>query len=475
MRTFCFIFLVAVFSLVSVSCMNDESFTTSPNKMLVYSADTVSIDTVFSNIPSSTRSFWVYNRSGEGIKLANAKLAGGNQNGFRANIDGVYLGKTAGYQVNDLEVRSGDSLRVYVEFTAPTTNQDKPQLCQDELVFKLESGVEQKVHLKAWTWNALKMNNLVVSEDTQLASSTPIIIYGKVTISRGATLRIAGGTSLYFHDGAGIDVKGTLVCEGNKDSEVLMRGDRLDRVFDYLPYDRVSGQWGGLRFYSESTNNRLQYVELHGAHIGVQCDENSELTISNSTIHNCKGYGVTAQSAHLKIYDSQLSNSLNDCLFANGGRVEVQGCTIAQFYPFDSARGYALNISNSSGALELFTCDNSLITGYAKDVIGGSNNKASTFNYQFSSCLLRTVEPTSENVNRFLNVQYENVDDTIAAGKKNFMKVDERNLVYDFRLSSASLANDKGDKSKSSYTDRTGIPRLEHPDIGAYERQSTKD
>ena len=88
---------------------------------------------------------------------------------------------------------------------------------------------------------------------------------------------------------------------------------------------------------------------------------------------------------------------------------------------------------------------------------------------------MRTVEPTSENVNRFLNVQYENVDDTIAAGKKNFMKVDERNLVYDFRLSSASLANDKGDKSKSSYTDRTGIPRLEHPDIGAYERQSTKD
>lgn len=473
MRIFCLTILTVAVAFFSASCMSDESFTTSSNHLLVYSHDTVSVDTVFSNVSSSTRSFWVYNKSGEGIKLANVKLAGGNQNGFRVNVDGVYLGQTAGYQVNNLEVRNGDSLRVYVEFTAPSTTQHEPQLCQDDLVFKLGSGVEQKVHLAAWAWEALKLKNLVIDKDTLLSTSTPLIVYGKISVNKGATFRISGGTSLYFHDGAGIDVKGTLLCEGRKGAEVLMRGDRLDRMFDYLPYDRVSGQWDGLHFYSESVNNRLQYVELHGANTGVQCDSKSSLVIEHSTIHNSKGYGVSAQLAHLKLSDSQLSNSLNDCLLIDGGRVNVQGCTIAQFYPFDSARGYALNLSNSSGPLEEFTCDNSLITGYAKDVVSGSNHKTTAFNYRFSSCLLRTVEPSAENSSRYVDVQYENVDDTIASGKKNFIKVDERNLAYDFHLASSSLANNKGDKSKASSTDRTGMLREERPDIGAYERKQS--
>ena len=49
------------------------------------------MDTVFANVPTSTRTFWVYNRSGANVRLSSVRLAGGNQQGYRVNVDGTYL------------------------------------------------------------------------------------------------------------------------------------------------------------------------------------------------------------------------------------------------------------------------------------------------------------------------------------------------------------------------------------------------
>lgn len=52
----CVMMLLGVLS----SCTDDDSFTTAPSHVLTLSVDTVNIDTVFSNVPTATRSFWVY-------------------------------------------------------------------------------------------------------------------------------------------------------------------------------------------------------------------------------------------------------------------------------------------------------------------------------------------------------------------------------------------------------------------------------
>lgn len=51
-----------------------------------------------------------------------------------------------------------------------------------------------------------------------------------------------------------------------------MRGDRTDRMFDYLPYDRVSGQWQGIHLYSSSTQNSISYADIHSTMDGIVCD-----------------------------------------------------------------------------------------------------------------------------------------------------------------------------------------------------------
>ena len=181
---------------LAVSCTDDDTFTTSPANHLTFSQDSVSLDTVFSQVPSITKTFWVYNRSGSGIRCASIRLEKGNQTGFRVNVDGTYLGATAGYQMSNLEIRNKDSIRVFVELTSPLANREVPTRLEDNLLFTLESGVVQKVNLNAFSWDAIKYNDMVVDRDSLISTARPVIVYGGITVNQGATLTIGAGTTL---------------------------------------------------------------------------------------------------------------------------------------------------------------------------------------------------------------------------------------------------------------------------------------
>ena len=88
-------------TLTATACMDDDDFTLSSAHTLSFGTDTLSLDTTFSSVPTPTKMFWVYNRSGKGIKIANVRLRRGNQTGFRVNVDGTYLGQQAGWQAQD--------------------------------------------------------------------------------------------------------------------------------------------------------------------------------------------------------------------------------------------------------------------------------------------------------------------------------------------------------------------------------------
>lgn len=278
--------------LVFAGCEDDDSFSVSQSDRLWFTADTLKMDTLFSAVPSITKSFWVHNDNSKGLRCTSVRLERGNQSGFRVNVDGVYLSRDAGYQTGGVEIRKGDSLRVFVELTSPGNGKQTPQLVEDNLVFLLESGREQKVNLNAWSWDATKYTNLHIAKDTMLTGEKPIVVYGKLTVETGATLTLAAGTTLYFHHGAGIDVYGRLQCLGEPGNEVTLRGDRLDWMFDYLPYDLMSGLWAGVRFYEPSYENVMTFTDLHSSFDGIVCDSadvnKQKLTLKNMTVHNCQ-------------------------------------------------------------------------------------------------------------------------------------------------------------------------------------------
>ncbi len=476
-----FLFTMISLSIVFSSCDDNDSFSADRSSALSFSADTISFDTIFSTIPSSTRIFYAYNNNGDGIRIGNVRLQRGNQTGFRVNVDGTYLDNSLGSQASDFEIRKGDSIRVFVEITSATNNANEPILVEDNLIFSLESGVEQKVNLRVWSWDAIIHDSLIIKSDTVISSEQPIYIRSGIRVDSAATLEIYPPTSLYFREKAGISVYGRIVIEGTPGHDVVLRGSRTDRMFDYLPYDRVSGQWKGIHIYPSSTGNMITYADIHSAEDGIVCDSIAytkaevRLALNHTTIHNCKGYGLKAYNSFISVANSQISNTLGDCMAVIGGRAEVIHTTLAQFYPFSAGRGAALRFANYEGEhsypLEGFVCYNSLVTGYADDVImGDSKDSTVAFGYYFDNCILRTPAPDSISAENppFVNTTFELPD---YSGEDHFKDVDIDLQYYDFHLDSLSTARRKAPTLQQFLYDRDGVLRPDSADIGCYQYQ----
>ena len=441
-----FLIILSVLALL-VACKDDDNFSSNSSLRLTFSTDTVMMDTVFSKTPSSTYVFWVHNQNDDGVRLS-VRLGKKNQTGFRVNVDGSYLDNALGSQVNDLEIRRNDSILVFVELTSVETAQLEPKQIEDDIIFSLESGVEQKVHLMAWSWDALKMNDVMIEGWQTIESATPIIIYGGITIPEGRRLTLLNST-LYFHNGAGIECYGDLVIEN-----CVLRGDRLDRMFEYLPYDRVSGQWKGIHLYETAMTARLSKTEIRNAENALVLDSAAidetkvRLGMGGCIIHNAEGYGLKAVNSNIYISECQFTNTLNDCVMIVGGIADINYCTMAQFYPFSAERGAALRFVNYEGDNDIpllnLRCEGIILTGYESDVLMGSvRDTVAAFEYQFVNSLLRTPKVDTEDSVRFVNIIWETPKDSIQ-GTQHFKVIDEDNLYYDFHLDSLSTAHGLG-------------------------------
>ena len=476
--------LVFLFSLVS--CNDDDTFTTSQQNRLYFPVDTLKMDTIFAKIPTASKNFWIYNNSGDGIRCASVRLQKGNQSGFRVNVDGIYLGEKTGYQTSEIEVRNNDSIRVFVEVTSPDNGSELYKEIDDKLIFRLESGVEQVVNLNAFAWKADMVRNLEVKNDTTIdttISGRALVVYGGITVDPLATLTIAPGTTIYFHDDAGIDVKGKLICQGTADKNITLRGDRLDDILKNrnLPYDRMPGRWQGIHFHGDSYDNIIEYTDLHSGYDAIVCDSSDvsrrKLTINSSTIHNCDGYGMYLNNSKVYVANTQITNAYMGCVVIYGGEVSLIHNTIAQFYLLerDEFARAALTFANYSGThtyplnLEVKNC---IITGFAGNQVKNEKNDSIAFNYHFYNSLLRTEVKDTASAKYYENIIWENVKDvkdTASAGEKNFVLVDTLLQLYDFHLDSLSKANGSADARWMLPLNREGVARDEKKlNMGCY-------
>lgn len=469
-----------------VSCEDDDTFSSSYANVLTFDVDTLSLDTIFSKVPSAYKLFKVRNHSGSGIRISQVRQEfGARQSGFRVNVHGSFIDPDRNNRVNDLEIRNGDSLRIWVEMTSPSMNDsDVPQLKEDNLIFLLESGREHKVNLRVWTWDADTLSNHIITGDYTIdnADGKPLVVYGPLIVDTTATLNIAAGSTIYFNQNAGIDVRGRLNISGTGEKNVTLRCDRLDSLLN-LKYDNIPGKWNGIRIADVSYDNNISYMDLHGASYGIMCDsastvEREKLSMDHSTIHNISGPGISAMASSIRVENSQISNCLGNCIDMCGGKLWMNSSTVAQFYAYTTGRKYAFNCRESYNG-EMMPVDvkvcNSFITGYSDDEVWYSPFKADSIgNIRFDHCLLRTVEPGEKEKEIFTDCIFENLEDTIN-GKQAFVKFDTKQFEYDFTPKADSPAIGAADATTSAKDDRRANPRKETPDIGCFETYYTKE
>ena len=473
--------LIALCSIFLASCWGEEDFSVSPNLRLEFSRDTVAFDTVIAGQPTNTYTFFIYNRTSRGVRIEQAALGKGAQSPFRVNLDGTFVGAAA---AGDWEIAAGDSLRGFVELTAPITGQDAPQPLEDELRFHLAGGATQHITLTAAGQDVLPLTIKVLERDTLLSAQRPYLISDSLVVAAGATLQLAAGTRLFFKAGASLIVHGTLQAHGTLEQPIVFRGARLGEMFSGQPYDRIPNQWGGVVLSRTSVGNVLNFCDIHSGTYGIRCDstgmDTRKLLLENSVIHNIGGHGLYAKDCHTEVGNSQISNAAGDCVHLIGGRHRFVHCTLAQFYPFVGERGVALRFINTEGTLRhplhAATFLNTLITGYNSDDLMAHRSArytADAFNYDFRNCLIHTPAVTDDA--HFVDCLFEDdsSDKTQQAG--NFTPpFDDRHLLYRFSLSPSSRAVGRADFAATRATypnDRNGHPRLTDgkADIGCYE------
>ena len=88
MRRLLLYLLTICFLVFWSSCRNDLEFSPSTGN-LEFSKDTVYLDTVFTNIGSSTYNLKVYNKSNKDIVIPSIGLANGEASSYRLNVDGL--------------------------------------------------------------------------------------------------------------------------------------------------------------------------------------------------------------------------------------------------------------------------------------------------------------------------------------------------------------------------------------------------
>lgn len=481
-------FLLPLLTLLAAACSDYESFSDNPGFRLEFSQDTIAFDTLISTIPSSTKTLYAFNNNGNGMRITTIQLEGGAKSLFRVNVDGRYLADGIWH---DFEVLKHDSLVIRIEMTPPEVGTTEPLYFQDKLHFLLENGAQQTVVLSGGSIDAyIQRGGLIIDEDMSLLTDKAYVIYDSLVVNPGVTLTLTEGTRLMFHDKAALHVYGRLLVEGTLEKPVVLRGDRMDHMFDYLLYDNTPSRWEGVIIHHGSFGNVLTYCDLHSSLFGIICEDTEEVkpdetnpsvTLDCCILHNIGGDGLQFNNCVSKVTNTQISNTLGHTVNLNGGIHEFVYCTLAQFYPFVANRGDGLHLVSSAdgdeyGLLRRAHFINCVITGYGEDVIMGENiPQDGSCDYLLHHCFLNTppVDDEEHFVGCIFDRDKKKNEEEKLVRQDNFVLFDTENFFYDFTPKDSSMIRSLADPNYIGLPqfDRLGVSRLadDGPDAGCYE------
>jgi len=517
MKRTLYFFICFGFLLLWSSCRKDFEF--SPNTgNLEFSKKTVYLDTVFTNIGSSTYNLKVYNRSDEDISIPSLSLSRGESSNYRLNVDG-----NPGKSFTNVEILAKDSLFIFVETTIDIDNLptlDEEFLYTDKIEF--DSGANlQEVELVTLVKDAvfiypdrdettqvietltLNLNGETIEteiqgrellvEELNFTNQKPYVIYGYAAVPNGATLTVDAGARVHFHansgllisEGASLQVNGTLSTDSDLlENEVIFEGDRLEPTFADVP-----GQWGAIWLFENSENNSINYATIKNGTVGLLVDgnpdaPNDKLTITNTQIYNSSNYGVLARNTSIRAENLVINNSGQVSFAATfGGKYNVTHSTIANYwnnsfrqFPALLINNFTINGNGDTVITDLAEANfnNSIIYGndnpeFLIDEIQADPLNPVDFNFKFTNCIVRFLD----NNNEFSGDNYNFNDDTKYEGifrniNPNFRDPNENDLIIGVS-STNGMANPDFTISPFLGVDILGESRTTAPDIGAYQ------
>lgn len=335
------LFLTTILTLWGMSSCIDDSISTRPADQPQFAADTLHLGEIYALEPSPTARVALHNPHDKGLMIS--RICFENADGpFRMNVDG-----RAGREFVDVEIRSRDSVFIFVEATFDELPTDGLAMLSDRILVTT-NGVTQHLTVAAQVCNASRLYGVTLMRDTVLTAVRPIVIYDSLKVASGVTLTLEPGVNLRFHAGAYMSVEGTLVSKGTPQQRVDMTGDRRGMVAAQIPYDIMSGQWEGVYFAPGSTGNRLEYTTIRNTMAGVAVDSLATLHMTGCVLRNSQSYVLAAVHAGIEAAACEFAEGSSGLVWLRGGDHIFNHCTLANNYLFSVVGGPALQMAHVS-------------------------------------------------------------------------------------------------------------------------------
>ena len=506
MRQLTFLFFIGI--LISFSSCRTDFETVASTGDLEFSKDTIYLDTVFTNIGSSTYTLKVYNRSKNDITIPSINLGKGLSSKYRMTVDG--MSGNQGKSFDNVNLLAKDSMYIFVETTANSADANPTDfLYTDQILFDGASNL-QKVELVTLIQDAvflypkrfadgttetlpignqeiygffLDPNDPVNGNELVFTKQKPYVIYGYAAVPSGKTVNFDAGARVHFHANSGlivasnasINVNGAASTTDKLENEVIFEGDRLEPDFSDVP-----GQWGTIWLTDGSTNNKINHLTIKNSTIGLLIQNNNGTTVSikNTQIYDSTNYGILAQTAKINGENLVINNAgLAGLACTYGGDYKFTHCTFNNNWPSSSQVAVLVN-NYSIGAipevkdLTAATFNNSIIYGSYSNELILIKKTGATFQYQFNNCLIKFNDIRAGEANYALydfirNEESGNIKSKESSKDPKFFKVLENKLNID--ATSAAFA--KGNAAYLIPLDIIGNTRTTPPDLGAYQNK----
>lgn len=479
-----FLFIAVVFSLIQFSACKKDQFITTSGAGLTFSMDTLTFDTVFTNLGNATRRFKVYNPHDQIIRINRAYLAGGALSDFNINIDG-FTGTTS----SDIEIPAKDSIYVFANVRIDPNNGDAVRV--DSVLFETDGGGTQSVILHAYGWNAIYVGQLgdtnvtrYSNQNITLTNTQPYVFLGTIVIDSNSCITIEGGTEIYMYGGPATRPGDRAVLYigynscirsnvgGNLNNPVIFKTHRLEEDYQLIPFHH-----NGIYLSRYSRDNIIHGTIIRNAVDGIFVDSFStngspKLELHNSKIYNVERSGVLGRGAHIQMTNTVIANSNQyNFIGIRGGLYNFAHCTFANVgaglvsrsEPILSYRDYEIRIINkvetlftSSGQANFTNC---ILYGTKNEEVEVlTSNNPQNFSFNFTNCLMK-VDTFSQNM-------------TACITNQDPLFVDEENFNYAID-STSSPAKNAGASNIPNIPinlvpDIIGESRNINPSIGAY-------
>lgn len=500
------------------SCRKDFDFAPSTGN-LEFSKDTVYLDTIFSNIGSSTYNLKVYNRSNSDIVIPTVRLSEGQASKYRLNVDGM-----AGKEFQNIEILAKDSMYIFVETTFDIQSE---VLAADQFLYtdaiEFDSGTKlQKVELVTLVKDAVFIypnrdaEGIIETlsfdvdgdgtpdqtaiqgrflEDSELifTNQKPYVIYGYAAVNANKTLTVEAGARIHFHANSGLLItnNATLKVNGQLsndqellENEVIFQGDRLEPLFKDIP-----GQWGTIWLFSGSKNNVINYATIKNGTVGLLVENdpnmtNAKLNIKNSKLFNHGNFGILGRATSINA-ENTVFNNFGQSAFAGtfGGTYNFTHCTIGNYWNNSFRQFPTLVLTNYmvdenetvfTNPLVEANFNNCIVFGNASRELLLDKAEGSDFNFKFTNSLIR-YQNLSGGQN---SAPYDFTDTTfyenVILNQNPDFKDGSKNQM---NIGSASSAINQGASNYANQVpnDILNVNRTTSPDLGAYQHITFED